>query len=83
MPGQLQMSRPRAWQLPLVLLAMALTVDVAAEQHPLVLESSAWGLEINPTWDILGPFPQRAREHHFLSPVFPFHGGFALNSCFL
>lgn len=30
-----------------------------------------WRLELHRTWDVLGPFPQHAREQHFLSPAYP------------
>jgi hypothetical protein len=30
-----------------------------------------WQLKTRPVWDVLGPFPQSAREQHFLSPSYP------------
>ena len=43
-------------------------------QQPLSAAAPQWHAELHRTWDVLGPFPQRAREHHFLSPVFPLRG---------
>lgn len=37
-----------------------------------VTSVSGWKLSIRSSWDVLGPFPQHAREQHFLSPSFPF-----------
>ena len=37
---------------------------------------SGWKLSIRSSWDVLGPFPQHAREQHFLSPSFPFRSMF-------
>lgn len=33
--------------------------------------SSGWQLNVHRVWDVLGPFPQSAREQHFLSPSYP------------
>lgn len=30
-----------------------------------------WKVELDQTWDVLGPFPIHAREQHYLSPAFP------------
>jgi hypothetical protein len=41
-----------------------------------VASVSGWKLSIRSSWDVLGPFPQHAREQHFLSPSFPFRSTF-------
>lgn len=30
-----------------------------------------WQLQLDPVFDILGPFPQHAREQHYLNPLYP------------
>lgn len=35
---------------------------------------SAWSATLSRRWDVLGPFPIRAREQHLLSPAFPLQG---------
>ncbi|KAJ7074338.1 hypothetical protein C8F01DRAFT_1043491 [Mycena amicta] len=45
---------------------------VAAMNAQSVLNSvNSWNLELSRSFRVLGPFPQHAREQHFLSPSFP------------
>ena len=48
------------------------TFDVETPGWRTVASVSGWKLSIRQSWDVLGPFPQHAREQHFLSPSFPF-----------
>ncbi|KAH7107482.1 hypothetical protein BKA62DRAFT_683529 [Auriculariales sp. MPI-PUGE-AT-0066] len=49
--------------------------------EPSSSSSPQWSATLRRDWDVLGPFPLRARETHFLSPGFPF-GDSALGSAF-
>ena len=49
------------------------TLDMEIPGWRTVASVSGWKLSIRSSWDVLGPFPQHAREQHFLSPSFPFH----------
>ena len=48
------------------------TSDMEIPGWRTVASVSGWKLSIRSSWDVLGPFPQHAREQHFLSPSFPF-----------
>lgn len=52
------------------------TFDTAIPGWRTVASISGWNLSIRSSWDVLGPFPQHAREQHFLSPSFPFRSTF-------
>ncbi|KAG8780893.1 hypothetical protein FRC15_009190 [Serendipita sp. 397] len=39
--------------------------------HADKVELATWTVRLNETWDVLGPFPQHAREQHFVSPLYP------------
>ncbi|KIM48997.1 hypothetical protein M413DRAFT_92377 [Hebeloma cylindrosporum] len=43
---------------------------MASEQVPFGRQG-LWKVELDSVWDLLGPFPIHAREHHLLSPAFP------------
>jgi hypothetical protein len=47
-------------------------IDLETPGWRTVASASGWKLSIRSSWDVLGPFPQHAREQHFLSPSFPF-----------
>ncbi|CAA7270176.1 unnamed protein product [Cyclocybe aegerita] len=53
-----------------LLLAVITAYAMVSGQTPF-LSSYAWTLQIDPVWDVLGPFPVHAREQHFISPSFP------------
>ncbi|KZV94079.1 hypothetical protein EXIGLDRAFT_737520 [Exidia glandulosa HHB12029] len=57
---------------------MALDTSASTQQvlsqHDAAPRPSSWTARLGRDWDVLGPFPIRAREQHLLSPAFPLQG---------
>lgn len=61
---------------------LALALDaLASTQQVMSTTSDTWTAQLGREWNVLGPFPIRAREQHLLSPAFPL-GGATLHAFF-
>ncbi|KZT53551.1 hypothetical protein CALCODRAFT_474549 [Calocera cornea HHB12733] len=58
----------------LLVISPLLTGVGGSKQHAMTAPGTSDALEatVDAAWSVLGPFPQQAREQHFLSPAFPF-----------
>ncbi|RDB21028.1 hypothetical protein Hypma_011398 [Hypsizygus marmoreus] len=55
----------------LILYQLFLHLPFGMAQQSALSDDAIWRVELNKTWDVLGPFPIHAREQHYLSPSFP------------